>query len=332
MRVIACRVFDELGTAVSRLVEMSVDELSPGNVLIRVEWSGINYKDALAVTGRGKIVRTFPTNAGSDGAGTVLTSRDPRFAVGDAVLVGGMTLGETRDGSYATHLRVPGDWVIPIPPSLTPRDAMIIGTAGFSAALAIHRCEVLGQHPDLGPIVVTGASGGVGSFAIAILAERGYRVIAVTGRPQHTAYLSGLGAHEVSTPEALNLGTRPLEQARFGGAVDNVGGALLSGLLRHIRPWGNVAAVGNAGGPGIDATVFPFILRGVSLIGGSSSNCPMPLRRELWQRLGLEVPVDVLARIVDRVVPLAGVLEAAARVLDRQVRGRILVDCQHSCG
>jgi acrylyl-CoA reductase (NADPH) len=153
-------------------------------------------------------------------------------------------------------------------------------------------------------------------------------VIAVTSRPQHTAYLSGLGAHEVSTPEALNLGTRPLEQARFGGAVDNVGGALLSGLLRHVRPWGNVAAVGNAGGPGIDTTVFPFILRGVSLIGGSSSNCPMPQRHELWQRLALEVRVDVLARLVDRVVPLAGVWEAAALVLDRQVRGRILVDCR----
>lgn len=325
MRLTACRIDQRDGRVLTRIVEMDADDLSPGNVLVRVEWSGINYKDALAVTGRGRVVRTFPVNAGCDAAGTVLSSSDPRFAPGDPVIVGGMSLSEQHDGGWATLLRVPADWIVPMPAGLTARDAMVIGTAGFSAALAIHRMETLGQRPDLGPVVVTGASGGVGSFAVGLLASRGYEVVAVSGRPEHASYLASLGAGRVCRADDLHLGARPLESGRFGGVVDNVGGELLGRLLAHVRPWGNVAAVGNAGGTAVDTTVFPFIIRGVSLIGGSSANCPMALRVSLWERLGREVGQEVLQAVLDRVVPLESVLEAAEQVLDRKVRGRVLV-------
>jgi putative YhdH/YhfP family quinone oxidoreductase len=328
MRVTACRLFQKDGAVTARLVETDVPALSPGDVRIRVEWSGVNYKDALAVTGRGKIARVFPVTAGSDAAGTVLESGDARFSPGDRVLAGGMSLGEARDGGFASHLQVPGDWIVPLPPGLTAFDAMVIGTAGFTAALALSRMEALGQRPGLGPVAVTGAAGGVGSFAILLLARRGYEVIAVTGRPEHAGYLTALGARDIVAPDQLGLGTRPLEHARFGGVVDNVGGNLLSGLIRHVRPWGNVAAIGNAGGTAVDTTVFPFILRGVSLVGGSASNCPMPLRRALWDGLGQELAASDLEPIVDRVVPLQGVLEAAWLVLERRVRGRVVVDCR----
>jgi NADPH2:quinone reductase len=204
---------------------------------------------------------------------------------------------------------------------------MIVGTAGFTAALSLQRMEANGQSPANGPVVVTGATGGVGSFAVSMLAARGYRPIAVTGRPEHEGYLRQLGAQEVATPESLRLGSRPLEAARFGGAIDNVGGTLLAGLLRHVDLWGNVAAVGMAADPAFDATVFPFILRGVSLLGASSANCPMPLRASVWNRLGGELKPATLDAIVSEVVGLEGVPAACERLLGRQVRGRILVSC-----
>lgn len=326
MMLTACRIFSDATRVSARMVEMDTADLSPGTVLVRVEWSGINYKDALAVTGRARVVRTFPLNAGCDAAGTVLSSSDARVQPGDQVLVGGMSLSESHDGGWATLLRVPADWIVPLPPGLTARDAMAIGTAGFSAALALERMEVLGQHPNMGPVVVTGASGGVGSFATALLASRGYEVIAVTGRPEHGSYLAALGAGVVSGAADLDLGSRPLESGRYGGVIDNVGGRLLGSLLAHVRPWGTVAAIGNAGGATFETTVFPFIIRGVSLVGGSSSNCPMGLRRRLWERLGREIRPEVLRAVVDRVVPLQGALEAAEQVLDRKVRGRVLVE------
>jgi NADPH2:quinone reductase len=327
MTVRACRLFQDGTGVAARFVDLPLADLSAGAVVVRVGWSGVNYKDALAVTGRGRIARTLPITAGCDAAGTVVASDDPRFQPGDEVVAGGMSLSETHDGAFASHLRVPGDWLVPLPPGLTAFEAMILGTAGFTAALALHRMETLGQHPGLGPVVVTGASGGVGSFAVSMLAARGYEAIAVTGRPAHTAYLADLGARAVITPEALALGTKPLEQGRFGGAIDTVGGPLLSALLRHIRPWGNVASIGNAGGVAVETTVYPFILRGISLVGASASNCPMDQRQALWRRLGTDLKPAGLASVVDRVVPLAGVLEAARAVLDREVRGRVVVDC-----
>jgi NADPH2:quinone reductase len=325
---LACRVFEAPGGGVApRLVRMETEELSAGDVRIRVLWSGINYKDALAVTGRGKILKRFPLNAGIDAAGRVLESKDPRFRPGEAVLVNGMGLGESHDGGFAEELRVPGDWIVRLPAGLTLRESMALGTAGFTAALAIHRMEQLGQRPELGTVAVTGASGGVGSVAIQILRARGYQVLAVSGRPEHRDYLSRMGAGEVRTPDELQLGARPLEAARFGGAIDNVGGELLAGLLRHVAPWGQVACIGMAASSDLSTSVFPLILRGVSLLGVTSTNCPMPLRTEVWQRLGDELHPPALAEVVSRVVPLAEVLEAAPSLVERRSLGRVLVDC-----
>jgi NADPH2:quinone reductase len=293
-----------------------------------VHWSGVNFKDALAVTGRGRILRRFPLNAGIDAAGVVEASADPRFRPGQEVLVNGMGLGESHDGGFAEALRVPGDWVVPLPPGLDLREAMALGTAGFTAALAVHRMEESGQRPDLGPVVVTGATGGVGSIAVSMLAARGYDVLAVSGRPEHRAYLEGLGASEIRSPAELALGQRPLETARFGGAIDNVGGELLAGLTRHVGLFGHIACIGNAGSPELQTTVFPFILRGVSLLGISSSNCPMALRAEVWGRLGGELKPPGLELIVSRVTSLDGVLEAADALMARRALGRTLVDCR----
>ncbi len=205
---------------------------------------------------------------------------------------------------------------------------MELGTAGFTAALAIHRMERNGQRPDMGPVVVTGATGGVGSIAISILAGRGYRVVAVSGRPEHRSYLESLGAAEVATPEELALGSeRPLEAARFGGAIDNVGGALLGGLTRHVGLWGQIACIGMAAAPELETTVFPLILRGVSLLGVSSANCPMPLRKEVWQRLGGDLKPASLEAIATTTVGLEDVPAAAGRLMDRRALGRIVVDC-----
>jgi NADPH2:quinone reductase len=323
----ACRIFEPGGGDGARLVRMETDELSPGDVVVRVRWSGVNYKDALAVTGRGKILKRFPLNAGIDASGVVLASSDARFRAGDGVLVNGMGLGESHDGGFAERLRVPADWVVPLPAGLDLREAMALGTAGFTAALAVHRMELNGQRPEQGPIVVTGATGGVGSVAVSILSARGYEVTAVSGRPGHRSYLESLGASEVRRPEELALGTRPLEAARFGGAIDNVGGALLAGLTRHVGLWGQIACIGMAGSADLQASVFPLILRGVSLLGISSANCPMPLRSEVWNRLGGELKPPALGSIVSAVVPLEGVAEAAAALVERRALGRILVDC-----
>ncbi len=323
----ACRVFEEGGRVVPRVVDMETDALSEGGVVLRVQWSGINYKDALAITGRGKILRRFPLNAGIDAAGVVESSTDPRFRPGDAVLATGMGLGETHDGGLAQRLRLPGDWLVRMPAGLSARQAMALGTAGFTAALAIHRMELNGQRPEMGPLVVTGATGGVGSVAVSILAGRGYAVTAVSGRPEHRDYQRGLGAAEVCTPDQLQLGNRPLEAARFGGAIDNLGGEVLAGLTRHVGLWGQIACIGMAASGELTTTVFPLILRGVSLLGVSSANCPMPLRTEVWNRLGAELKPAALDAIVHEVVPLDQVPDRARRLVDRQLLGRTLVDC-----
>jgi acrylyl-CoA reductase (NADPH) len=328
MPFIACRVFRESQGVSARVTDVREDELTPGDVLIRSEWSGINFKDALGVTGRAPIFKRFPLNAGIDVSGRVVSSTDGRYRPGDPVLVNGMGLGESHDGGFSEMVRVPADWVVPLPAGLDLREAMALGTAGFTAALALHRMETNGQTPAHGPVLVTGATGGVGSAAVSMLASRGYQVVAVSGRPEHEGYLRELGAHDVKTPEQLDLGTRPLEAARFGGVIDNVGGTLLGGLIRSVRLWGNVAAVGNAAGPTFDGTVFPFILRGVSVLGASSANCPMPLRTDTWNRLGADLKPPALARIVSREVPLAEVAEACGTLMARTSLGRVLVDCR----
>jgi acrylyl-CoA reductase (NADPH) len=318
-------VYEEQGRVRPRLVDMSLDDLSPGEVVLRVVWSGVNYKDALAVTGRGKILKRFPLNAGIDAAGVVESSSEGRFRPGEPVLVNGMGLGESHDGGFAELVRVPADWVVPLPAGLTLRQSMILGTAGFTAGLAVTRMELNGQSPDKGPIVVTGATGGVGSAAVSMLAGRGYRVLAVSGRPEHHGYLRRLGAAEVKKPAVLELGARPLEAARFGGVIDNVGGEVLAGLIRHVSLWGQVACIGMAASPKLEGTVFPLILRGVSLLGVSSGNCPMPLRHEVWRRLGTDLKPAHLDEIASSETPLDGVVEASSRLVERRALGRILV-------
>ncbi|NQD37060.1 YhdH/YhfP family quinone oxidoreductase [Permianibacter sp. IMCC34836] len=331
MSFLACRVFQDVvqdkKQIHARVIEMNDSELSAGEVLVAVEYSGINYKDALAVTGRGKILRSYPLNAGIDLAGTVLESSSPAVAVGQRVLVNGCGLGEAQDGGLAQRARVPADWIIPLPAGLSAAQAMTLGTAGFTAALCLHRMLENHQSKDKGPIVVTGATGGVGSVAVALFASQGYEVIALSGRPEHHDYLRQLGASEVCTLADLKLGDRPLEAGRFGGIVDNVGGQQLAKLIAHVNLWGNVACVGLADSEQLPTTVFPLILRGVSLLGVSSANCPMPLRKQIWQKLGAEwrIPFE---RIFTETVALRHVIPACNDLLDRKRLGRTIVDCR----
>lgn len=311
---------------VARFESLSLDDLSPGNVVIKVRYSSINYKDALAATGTAPILRHFPLVGGIDLAGVVIESEDPRHRVGDRVLVTGCGLSETHDGGYAEVARVNGDWVVPLPAGMDERSAMALGTAGFSAALVLHRLEHNGQHPGLGPIVVTGATGGVGSVAIDLLAGRGYEVIAVTGKPEAEHYLRSLGAARHLLRRELDLASRPLETATFGGAVDNVGGELLAWLLARVRPWGSVASVGLVASSQLSTTVMPLILRGVSLLGISAAAAPEPLRRMLWSRLGGDYRVRNLDRIAARVIPFEDLPAAFPATLQGAVIGRVVVE------
>ena len=321
----AYRIHQEDGRIVARFEQIGLDDLAPGEVVVRVGYSGINYKDALAATGAGKILRRYPLVGGIDLAGVVESSSDPRYRPGDAVLVTGSALSETHDGGYAQFARVRGDWVIPLPAGLSAFEAMALGTAGFTAALAIHRMEHNGQSPQGGPIVVTGASGGVGSVAVDMLATRGYRVIAVSGKSSAVSYLKELGAQEVLARQALELGSRPLETARFGGAIDNLGGEVLTWLTRSVDFWGNIASIGLAAGPELQTTVMPFILRGVSLLGINSSATPREWRLAVWQRIGTDLKPRHLARIVTRTIAFEELPQAFPAYLDGTVTGRTVV-------
>jgi NADPH2:quinone reductase len=325
MDIRAVRVTDSVDGPKGRLVTMPIDELSAGDVVVRVAHSSLNYKDALAVTGRGRIMRRLPLNAGIDLAGTVESSTDAAFAPGTAVIANGMGLGELHDGGFAEYARVPAAWLVPLPSGLTLRSAMALGTAGYTAALSLHRMEVNGQQPSLGPVVVTGATGGVGSIAVRLLAARGYEVVAVSGRPEHHEWLRSIGASTVATPAQLQLSGKPLDRTRFGGAIDNVGGTLLAGLLPHVVEWGNVVSVGLAGGAEIQTTVLPLILRGVSLLGASSANSPMPLRRDIWRRLGDDLRIEDIERFVTREIGLDQIASSATDLLERRLLGRTLV-------
>ncbi len=321
----AYRIPEEGGESDGGVRRTALAELPEGDVLIRSEWSSINFKDALAVTGKGKILRRFPLTPGIDVAGTVESSTASGIEPGQSVLVTGCGMGEVHDGGFAEYVRVPAEWVVPVPECYTTRQAMALGTAGFTAALALLRMESCGQTPERGDIVVTGASGGVGSLAVNMLSSAGYRVVAVSGKPDAAEQLYHLGAADVVSSEELQLGTRPLEKARFGGVIDNVGGELLASLLPHIHEYGNVAAIGLAGGVKVETTVMPFILRGVSLLGISSANCPRDLRLTAWRRLGADLRPPRLDEIVTGEVALDGLREASEAMLARRARGRTLV-------
>jgi acrylyl-CoA reductase (NADPH) len=321
----AFRIHEAAGKVFGRFEDLTLGQLSAGDVVIDVQYSGINYKDALAATGAGRILRRYPLVGGIDLAGTVRDSGDARFEPGDPVLVTGCGLSESVDGGYAQCARVKGECVIPMPPGLDAFRAMALGTAGFTAALAIHRMERNGQAPARGPIVVTGATGGVGSLAIDMLSGRGYEVIAVTGKSQAFDYLRSLGARTVLTRGQLELGSKPLEAARYAGAIDSVGGEMLAGLTRHMDFWGNIASVGLAGGAKLETTVMPFILRGVNLLGINSSATPRAERLEVWQRIAGDLKPRHLDRIVSRTIDFAELPGAFQAYIDGKVTGRTVV-------
>jgi NADPH2:quinone reductase len=287
---------------VSRFDNITLEDLSPGDVVVRVSCSDINYKDALAATGKGRILRRYPLVGGIDFAGEVANSADARFAPGQKVLVTGCGLSESHDGGYAEYARVQGDWVIPVPAGMTELDAMKLGTAGFTAALAIHQMERNGQQPANGPVVVTGATGGVGSLAINMLAGRGYDVVAVSGKKEAEPYLREIGAERVLVRQEIDLGSKPMEKATWAGAIDNLGGPVLAWLTRTVDQWGNIASVGLAGGHELVTTVMPFILRGVNLLGINSVLTPRELRLEVWRRLATDLRPAQLDRICTRIV------------------------------
>lgn len=305
--------------------QLQLADLPPGDVTIRVHWSGINYKDALAGTGRGRILRRFPLVGGVDLAGVVTESGDAAFARGEPVLVTGCGLSETRDGGYAQFARVPADAVVKLPPALGLREAMAVGTAGFAAALAITQLEHNGLVPGGGPVAVTGATGGVGLIAIDMLAARGHEVVAITRKPGSEALLKRVGASRVEVLDGSALPARPLEAERWAGAIDNVGGTLLSWLLRSTRMQGSVAAVGLAGGAELNVSVMPFILRGTNLLGVNSAATRREKRLAVWKRIGGDLAPRHLEDIVTRTVDLGGLMPAFESILAGTNTGRTLV-------
>jgi acrylyl-CoA reductase (NADPH) len=320
----AFRVFDESGKISGRVVQVALEELSPAAVVIRAAFSSVNYKDALAGTGSGKIMRRLPLIGGIDVAGTVESSTDTRFNPGDSVLVTGYDLGVANDGGYASYVRVPADWVVPLPKGLSLFDAMAIGTAGFTAALSIVEMERNGLTPAGGPVIVTGATGGVGSIAVQSLAARGYQVTALTGKPEQEPYLRSLGAKQLLARATLEMGTRPLEKAVWAGAVDVVGGATLAWLTRTMMPHGCIASSGLTGGIELNTTVMPFILRGVKLLGIDSVMCPMQTRLEVWRRLASDLRPAKLSEAAQQ-ISLAQLPSAFETLLKGGARGRFVV-------
>ncbi|GAB1234337.1 oxidoreductase [Ferrigenium sp. UT5] len=322
----AFRIFDEDGKSQGRLVDLALDDLDPGEVLFRVAYSAVNYKDALAATGTGKVIRRFPCVGGVDAAGVVDSSADPRFKAGDPVLVTGYDMGVAHDGGFAEYARVPADWVVPLPQGLSLFEAMALGTAGFTAALAIHRLEQNELTPEAGRVIVTGATGGVSGLAIQMLAQLGYHVVAMTGKEQEGGYLESLGAREILLRSTVDLnGTRPLEKAQWAGALDAVGGTTLAWLTRSMQQDGAIASFGNAGGVELHTTVFPFILRGVKLLGVDSALTAMPLRRMIWQRLANDLRPLHLHDMIRR-VPLADLAHVFPAMIAGQARGRTVVE------
>jgi acrylyl-CoA reductase (NADPH) len=306
------------------LTQFDEADLMDGDVTVRVEWSTLNYKDGLAVTGKAPVVRRFPMIAGIDFAGTVEQSSHPQWKAGDKVICTGWGMGETHLGAYAEKARVKGDWLVRLPDGLSARDAMAIGTAGFTAMLSVLALEKQGLSPDRGPIVVTGAAGGVGSVATALLSKLGYHVIASTGRMAEAAYLKDLGAAEVIDRNELSRPPKPLAKERWAGGVDSVGSNTLANLLSMTKYGGAIAACGLAAGMDLPSSVAPFILRGVCLLGIDSVMCPIPLRKAAWDRLARDLDQKKLSEITQE-ISLDQVIGMGAQILGGQVRGRIVV-------
>jgi acrylyl-CoA reductase (NADPH) len=318
-------VVDKAGAGQTvRLADFDEKDLMDGDVTVRVEWSTVNYKDGLAVTGKAPVVRRFPMIAGVDFSGTVEVSSHPNWRPGDKVILNGWGLGETHLGALAQKARVKGDWLVRLPAGISSRDAMAIGTAGYTAMLAVMALERAGLGPGRGPVVVTGAAGGVGSVAVALLAKLGYAVIASTGRPEEASYLKGLGATEILDRKELSGPARPLAKERWAGGIDAVGSTTLANVLSMTRYGGAVAACGLAGGMDLPTSVAPFILRGVSLLGIDSVMCPLPLRQEAWRRLETDLDQSKIAAMVSE-IGLDEVIAAGQRIVEGQVRGRIVV-------
>jgi NADPH2:quinone reductase len=320
----AYRVYDKGGIR-GELTEISFDDLDEGEVLLRAAFSSVNYKDALAATGAGKIMRRFPMTGGIDVAGEVAVSTDPRFREGDEVLVTGYGMSEDHDGGYSEWVRVPADWVVPLSSSgLSLWEAMGIGTAGLTAALSVCRMEANGLRPENGPVAVTGATGGVGSLAVDILAGMGYEVTAITGKDEEHDFLRRIGAKSVLSRHGLEMGERPLETAIWAGAVDSVGGDMLSWLTRTTLRHGSIASCGLAGGAGLKTSIMPFILRSVNLLGVNTGYFLMDLRRELWERLASDMRPRHLEE-VSQTIDMEQLPGAFDRFLEGSVKGRTVV-------
>ncbi|MGB3044331.1 MAG: MDR family oxidoreductase [Xanthobacteraceae bacterium] len=313
----------EKGTTAT-LTQFDEAELMDGDVTVRVEWSTLNYKDGLAVTGKAPVVRRFPMIAGIDFAGTVEQSSHPAWKAGDKVVCNGWGMGETHLGAYAEKARVKGDWLVRLPDGMSARDAMAVGTAGYTAMLSVLALEKHGLKPADGPVVVTGAAGGVGSVAIAVLSKLGYQVIASTGRASEVDYLRGLGATEIIDRNELSGPAKPLAKERWAGGVDSVGSTTLANLLSMTKYRGAIAACGLAAGMDLPSSVAPFILRGVCLLGIDSVMCPIELRKQAWSRLASDLDRAKLAEITHE-IGLDEVIAAGPRILGGQVRGRIVV-------
>ncbi len=321
----AYRIFNENNKTQSRFVEMIVDELDKGEVVLKAAYSSVNYKDALAATGAGKVIRRFPCVGGIDVSGTVVSSGDSRFKAGDDVLATGFDLGVSHDGGYAEYVRVPAAWVVPLPKDLSLFDAMALGTAGYTAGLAIQRMEHEGLNPGNGPVIVSGATGGVGSIAIDILTKLGYHVVALTGKESEIDYLKKLGAKEIVLRSSLDLSKiRPLDKSTWAGAVDNLGGDVLVWIASTMKQGGTIASIGLAASATLNTTVAPFIFRGVSLLGVDSSSTPMPIRKEVWKRLATNMRPVHLKDVV-RTVPFDELPQVFDAYVKGQVRGRTVV-------
>ncbi len=310
----------------AQLQELSLTDLPLGEVLVRVAYSSVNYKDGLATIPNGNIVRKYPFIPGIDLSGTVAESSDARFKAGDEVIVTSYDLGVSHFGGFSEYARVKADWVVPLPASLSLKEAMAYGTAGFTAALSLHQMEKNGLKPQNGPVLVTGATGGVGSIAVGIFAKLGYTVAASTGKQAEHDYLKELGASEILSREEVSAeSTRPMEKERWAGSVDSVGGATLAYLLRTTKGWGSIASCGLTGGNALNSTVFPFILRGVNLLGIDSVLCPMEIRQPLWARMADELKPKNLLDSIGQEISLDELPQVTAAILKGSVRGRTIV-------
>ncbi len=314
--------------AQTQIKETTINEMSPGNVIIKAHYTGINYKDALAITGKGKILRQVPLVPGIDVSGEIIESQSEHFKPGDLVLINGCNLGEKITGGLSQYLRVPHDIVIPLPQGLDTQEAMILGTAGFTAALAIHQLEKNGLRPEKGRVLVTGATGGVGSLALSFFNRKGYEIEAWTRRSEHKPWLEACGADLVTDITNKNFATAPLESVQYAGAIDNVGGEVLSYILPRLDLWSSVASVGLTLSEKLDTTVFPFILRGANILGISSNNCPPSLRREIWKKMAEEMKPKNLLHMMNEEISLSEVKEKAESIIKSEHLGRILVNLQ----